>query len=89
VRDELRDSVPIVSAGLPPLVLFGAAALGWTTPEWAQAIASALLVVRLGVIGVVYHHLKAPIRWARAAWFGLLVAGVSTLAVALKLVLTH
>ena len=89
VRDELRDSVPIVSAGLPPLVLFGAAALGWTTPEWAQAIAAALLVVRLGAIGVVYHHLKAPIGWARAAWFGLLVAGVATLAVAVKLVLTH
>jgi hypothetical protein len=89
VRDELRDSVPIVSAGLPPLVLFGAAGLGWTTSEWAQAIAAALLVVRLGAIGVVYHHLKAPIGWARAAWFGLLVAGVSTLAVALKLVLTH
>jgi len=89
VRDELRDSVPIVSAGLPPLVLFGAAALGWMTPEWAQAIAAALLVVRLGAIGVVYHHLTAPIGWARAAWFGLLVAGVAAFAVAVKLVLTH
>jgi hypothetical protein len=89
VRDELRDSVPIVSAGLPPLVLFGAAALGWMTPEWAQVVAAALLVVRLGAIGVVYHHLTAPIGWARAAWFGLLVAGVATLAVAVKLVLTH
>ena len=89
VRDELRDSVPIVSAGLPPLILFGAAALGWLTPEWAQAIAAALLVIRLGAIGVVYHHLTAPIGWARAAWFGLLVAGVATLAVAVKLVLTH
>ena len=89
MRDELRDSVPIVSAGLPPLVLFGAAALGWMTPEWAQALAAALLVVRLGAIGAVYHHLMAPIGWARATWFGLLVAGVAALAVAVKLVLTH
>jgi hypothetical protein len=89
VRDELRDSVPIFSAGLPPLVLFGAAALGWTTPQCAQTIAAALLVLRLGSIRVVYRHLKAPIGWARAARFGLLVASVATLAVAVKLVLTH
>lgn len=89
VRDELRDSVPIVSAGVPPLVLFGAAALGWPSPTWAQAVSCALLVVRLASIGVVYHHLKQPIGWARAAWFGLLVAGVAALAVALKLALLH
>jgi hypothetical protein len=86
---ELRDSVPIVSAGVPPLILFGAAALGWPSPAWAQAVASALLVLRLGSIGVVYHHLSQPIGWARATWFGLVVAGVAALAVALKLVLLH
>jgi hypothetical protein len=87
--NELRDSVPIFTAGLPPLVLFGAAALGWPSPAWAQAAASALLVMRLGSIGVVYHHLKEPIGWARAVWFGVLVGGVAALAVALKLVLLH
>ena len=76
MRDELRDSVPIVSAGLPPLVLFGVAASGRMTPEWAQTTAAALLVVRLAAIGLLYHHLTAPIGWAPAAWFGLLVAGV-------------
>jgi hypothetical protein len=87
--DELRDSVPIISAGVPPLVLFGAAALGWPSPLWAQAVSSALLVLRLGSIGVVYHHLKEPIGWARAIWFGVVVALVAALAVALKLVLLH
>jgi hypothetical protein len=87
--EELRDSVPIVSAGVPPLVLFTAAMLGWPTPAWAQAVSSALLVLRLGTIGVVYHHLKEPIGWSRAAWFGLVVAGVAAVAVALKLVLLH
>lgn len=86
---ELRDSVSIISAGVPPLVLFGAAMLGWPSPEWAQALASALLVVRLGTIGVVYHRLKEPIGWIRATWFGVLVAGVAAVAVAVKLVLTH
>jgi hypothetical protein len=87
--DELRDSMPIISAGVPPLVLFGASALGWPPPPWAQAVSSALLVVRLGSIGVVYHHLKEPIGWARATWFGVLVALVATVAVALKLILLH
>lgn len=86
---ELRDSVPIVSAGVPPLVLFGASALGWPSPEWAQAVASALLVIRLGTIGVVYHHLKEPIGVVRAAWFGVVVAAVAAIAVAVKLALTH
>jgi hypothetical protein len=89
VLHELRDSVPIVTAGVPPVVLFGAAMLGWPSPEWAQAVASGLLVARLATIGVVYHHLKAPIGWARAAWFGVAVAGVAAVAVAVKLVLTH
>jgi hypothetical protein len=87
--DELRDSVPIISAGVPPLVLFGAAAWGWPPPMWAQAVSSALLVLRLGSIGVVYHHLKEPIGWARAIWFGVVVALVAAVAVALKLVLLH
>lgn len=86
---ELRDSVPIASAGVPPLILFGAAALGWPSSAWAQAAASALLVLRLGSIGVVYHHLSQPIGWVRATWFGLVVAGVAAVAVALKLVLLH
>jgi hypothetical protein len=46
-------------------------------------------VLRLGSIGVVYHHLKEPIGWARAIWFGAVVALVAAVAVALKLVLLH
>jgi hypothetical protein len=86
---ELRDSVPIISAGVPPLVLFAAAAWGWPPPLWAQAVSSALLVLRLGSIGVVYHHLKEPIGWARAGGFGVVVALVAAVAVSLKLALLH
>lgn len=87
--DELRDSLPIISAGVPPLLLFGVAALGWPPPGWAQSVSSALLVLRLGSVGAVYHHLKQPIGWTRAAQFGIVVAGVAAVAVALKLVLMH
>ena len=87
--DELRDSVPIATAGLPPLILFAGAGLGWPAPRWAQAAASGVLVVRLGSIGLVYHHLKEPIGWARATSIGVLVAGVAAFAVALKLLLIH
>ena len=34
--NALRDSIPIISAGIPPLVLFTAAMLGWPTSAWAR-----------------------------------------------------
>jgi hypothetical protein len=86
---ELRDSVPVISAGAPSVALFGAAAGGWPSPTWSQVIACAVLVGRLGTIGLVYRRLRAPISLRRAVSFGLLTALVATLAAVVKLTLAH
>ena len=85
---EARDSMPVVSAGLPSLVVFGAAALGWPSPIWAQVLASAILILRLAAMGLVYRRLRPETTVYRALWFGLVVALVATVAAALKLSLT-
>lgn len=89
VRHELRDSVPVVSAGVPSLVLLGVAALGWPPAVWAQSLACVILIVRLGLTGLVYRRLHRGMSVERGVRFGLSVALVAALVVALKLVLTH
>lgn len=89
LRAEARDSVPVLSAGLPSFVLLGAAALGWPAPMWAQDLACAIVILRLAAIGLVYRRLRPGTAVHHALWFGVLVALVATVAAALKLVLIH
>lgn len=89
LRAEARDSFPVVSAGLPSFVLLGASALGWPPPLWAQALACAVLILRLAAVGLVYRSFRPDTTVRRAVWFGLTVALVATVAAALKLTLTH
>ena len=89
VRHELRDSVPVASAGVPSLVLLGAAALGWPPAVWAQSLACAVLIVRLGLTGVVYRRLHSGMSVQRGVRFGVAVALAAAVVVALKLALTH
>ena len=86
---ELRDSVPVISAGAPSVLLFGAAASGWPTPMWSQVTACVVLIGRLGTIGLVYRRLREPISWQRAVGIGLLTALIATLAAVVKLALAH
>jgi hypothetical protein len=86
---EARDSVPVASAGLPSLVLLGAAALGWPPSAWAQGLACAVLIARLGAVGLVYRRFRPETTVRRAVWFGLTVTLVAAVAAALKLTLTH
>ncbi len=86
---EARDSVPVVSAGLPSFVLLGLGALHALAPLWAQALACAVLVLRLAAIGLVYRRLRGDTSVQHAIVFGVVVALVATAAAALKLWLTH
>lgn len=89
VRHELRDSLPVASAGAPSLILLGASALGWPAAVWAQSLACAVLIVRLGLTGLVYRRLHSGISVQRGVRFGLAVALVAAVVVALKLALIH
>ncbi len=85
VLAELRDSVPIVSTGAPSCLLLSAAAFGWLSPAWAQAAASASVILRIAAVGLVYRRLREPISLRRALWFGGLTAVAVGLAAGLKL----
>jgi hypothetical protein len=86
---ELRDSVPVLSAGSPSVVLLGAAAFGWPPAVWAQSIAAAFLIARIAAIGLVYRRFHATISLPRALAFGVLAAVAATAAAAVKLAVAH
>jgi hypothetical protein len=86
---ELRDSLPVVSAGAPAVVLLGAAALGWPPSGVAQSTAAAFLILRVAAIGLIYRRFHATISVRRAVSFGVLAAVVATLVAVLKLTVVH
>jgi hypothetical protein len=73
-----RNANPIATSGLIPAVLYAAAWAGWLPAEWAQIAATAILVVRIGLVGVVVQRLGAGARrssgsgagscWPRSRW---------------------
>ena len=89
VRHELRDSLPVASAGVPSFILLGGAALGWPAALWAQSLACSILIARLGLTGVVYRRLHSGMSVQRGVRFGVTVALAAAVVVALKLALTH
>lgn len=86
---EMRDSVPVISSGVPSLVLMGAAAVDLIPGLWCQGAACAILIARLPGIGLVYRRLHDDVTTRAAIRFGAAVAVVAAVAVGLKLVLTH
>jgi hypothetical protein len=89
LRTEVRDSVPVVTAGVPALILLTAAAIDVLPALWAQGAACAILIARLAGIGLVYRRLHDQVTTGTALRFGAVVAVVAAVAVILKLVLTH
>ena len=86
---ELRDSVPVLSAGTPSVVVLGAAAMGWPPAVLAQSAAAAFLIVRIAAIGLVYRRFSQTVSVRRALGFGVLAAAAAAVAAVVKLVLTH
>ena len=89
VAAELRDAVPILSAGAPALALFVLAWLGWPAPIWAQALACGALVVRLAAVGAAYHRLCGPVGRGHALWPSIAVAAAAAASIGVKLALVH
>lgn len=89
LRHELRDAVPIVSAGSVPTLLLVLAATDVLAPVWAQGLAGGVVVLRLVLLGVVSQWLadRAP-SW-RVVVAGIGLGVVTALVVAVKLVLAH
>ena len=89
-EDRGLDTVRLrTGAGVVPIALFAVGAAGWLPPVWAQALACAVLVLRIAAIGLVYRHLRGPISWSRALTSGAVIAVVATASVLIKVTLVH
>lgn len=88
-RVALRDAIPILSSGVTPAVLLGAAAMGWIPGPWGQSLSALVLLGRVAGTGVVYRRLQADVPLRRAWTVGVLAAAVAAVVVVLKLTLTH
>ena len=89
LRHELRDSVPIVSAGLGPALLMVAVLLGWPPPDVALATGITVTVVRLAVLGWVIGYLRVERPSVRTFLAGIVLALTGLTVAVLKWWLTH
>jgi Na+-driven multidrug efflux pump len=89
VREILRDAMPIVTSGLVPVVLLGAAWLGWIPESAAQVASSIVLIVRIGIVGLLIQRLSGRKASFVALWSGVGIAVLALLIVVLKLEFTH
>lgn len=74
VRDELRDSLPILTSGLLPAAVLAYAWLTGTSGLAAEIIAIAYLVVRLALLGPVVARLRGENPSPRTFVAGLVLA---------------
>jgi hypothetical protein len=89
LRDELRDSVPILSAGIVPAIMMLLGALRVVAPVWAEVVAAVVVISRLALMGVVVEGMtgrKSTLGLVRA---GFVLAALSVVIVAIKVLLGH
>jgi len=88
LRQEARDALPIVTAGLVPFGVMLLASVGALDTRAAQLLAGGWLILRLLLLGV--GTSRASGSGPRSAlWAGLVLAVVSTVVVGLKATLLH
>ncbi|RVW05204.1 hypothetical protein [Rhodococcus xishaensis] len=86
---ELRDSVPVLSSAVVPVVVLATALLGWLEPSTAQLIAEVTILVRIASMVFVIARLRGE-RPSGYTLIGAAALAISATAiVVLKLVLTH
>lgn len=89
LRDELRDALPIATSAAVPLLLFCLDALGAVPAAVAQAMAAAVIVVRLAATGLVVDRLQGRRPTAAALMTGICLAAAGSALTVAKVTLTH
>lgn len=89
LRTMVRDSLPIATSALVPVLLYLAAALGWVDPVVAQLVAAGVVVLRLGLLGLVAQRISGRPASAAALWAGIGLAVLSSVIAVAKAVLGH
>ena len=89
LREEMADATPVLSSGTVPTLLLFAGYLQWLPIVWAHALAGGLVVVRLALMGFQVERVSGhPASRGSFTW-GLGLAVVSAIVVALKVTLAH
>ncbi|MGU3293603.1 hypothetical protein [Williamsia sp. M5A3_1d] len=87
--EELRDAVPIASAGAFPAFFL---ALGWLDvldPTWAFVLAGAGPILRMALLQIMIGRIRGQRPTLRILFGGIATAVVATAIVAAKVILTH
>jgi len=86
---ELRDSVPVLSSAVVPVVVLATAHVGWLEPLTAQLLAEITILVRIASIVLVITRLRGG-RPSGSTLIGAVALAVAATAVVIaKVVLTH
>ena len=88
-RDLVRGSVPIMTSGFIPALLYATAWIGWFPANTVQVAASLLLVARIGMIGIFAQRFSGRRPSPLGLWAGVILAVVALLIVVLKVALAH
>ena len=89
VRHELRDAVPIASAGPGPALLMAASLAGLCSATAALTLAIGITVVRLAALGWVVGYVRGAPPSVRTFLAGVLLAVAGVAVALLKWQLTH
>ena len=88
-RDLVRGSVPIMTSGFIPALLYATAWMGWFSATTVQVAASLVLVGRIGMIGIFAQRFSGRRPSSLGLWAGVILAVVALLIVVLKVAFTH
>ncbi|KQR66720.1 hypothetical protein ASF89_02175 [Frigoribacterium sp. Leaf172] len=86
---ELRDSVPVLSAAILPVLLLAFTAWSSIPGVWAQGIAGLYLVIRLGLIGALVARYRGVPSSRRTVLAGLTLAALGALITVIKVTVGH
>ncbi len=89
LRQELRDSVPILTSGTLPVIALALAWWGLLPNTLAQVIAGGIIAVRLASLEVILERLQGRSFSWRMLVAGLVFAGLCATIIALKLSLHY
>ncbi|WP_305092252.1 hypothetical protein [Prescottella sp. R16] len=86
---EVRDSVPVLSSAVVPIVVLATAYFGWLEPFTAQVIAEVAILIRIASMVFVITRLRGERPSGTTLLAAAVLAVVATGIVVLKVVLTH
>ncbi|MCW2848657.1 MAG: uncharacterized protein JWR90_2631 [Marmoricola sp.] len=89
LQQDLRDAVPILSAGTGPALILTLGALDVIPQPWPFVVAGLVLVARLASAGVIAQRSSGERSRGAVLWSGLGLGLVALVAVVAKAVLTH